>query len=63
MRCSSLWTVLLSSSTTESVMGAIVPGCGGDDVQVCVRVRGVGGLVRGEAQWQSLENDEDGAWG
>jgi hypothetical protein len=34
MRCSSLWTVPLSSSTTESVIGAIVPGCEGADVLV-----------------------------
>jgi hypothetical protein len=36
-RCSSLWTVLLSSSTTESVVGAIVPECEGDHVEACSR--------------------------
>jgi hypothetical protein len=36
MRCSSLWTVLLSSSTTVSVMGAIEPRCEEDHGKVWV---------------------------
>ena len=54
MRCSSFWTVLLSSLTAASVVGAIAVGCeeDGGDVQLQVNF-GVG-----RAQWQVAENDE-----
>jgi hypothetical protein len=54
MRCSSLWTVLLSSLTAGSVVGAIAVGCEEDGGNVQLQVNfGVG-----RAQWQVAENDE-----